>query len=119
LRSRAQQYTVSFTKPFAVYYNEGLSQPSSRFAWALTYTYGHIRVETRGNDGTTAGDPNDVEWGRPTAEIRHTLNAYFLAQLGRFDRVTLFGQLRSGAPFTPMVRGDVNGDGRFNDRAFV
>src|SRR5205085_2747244 len=33
--------------------------------------------------------------------------------------VTLFGRLQSGLPFTPIVQGDPNGDGRGGDRAFV
>jgi len=33
--------------------------------------------------------------------------------------VTTIGRLTSGAPFTPLVGGDINGDGARNDRAFV
>ena len=33
--------------------------------------------------------------------------------------VSWYGQFRSGAPFTPMIAGDVNGDGYSNDRAFI
>jgi len=33
--------------------------------------------------------------------------------------LTGIGRLSSGAPFTPMVASDVNGDGARNDRAFV
>jgi hypothetical protein len=36
-----------------------------------------------------------------------------------FVRVNWNGQFRSGNRFTPMIGGDVNGDGSFNDRAFV
>jgi hypothetical protein len=32
---------------------------------------------------------------------------------------TLFGHIQSGLPFTPIVGGDVNGDGLANDRAFI
>src|SRR5262249_23295046 len=32
---------------------------------------------------------------------------------------TAFGRFQSGSPFTPMVSGDVNGDGYNNDRAFI
>jgi hypothetical protein len=31
----------------------------------------------------------------------------------------MFARTQSGLPFTPLVQGDVNGDGRFNDRAFI
>jgi hypothetical protein len=33
--------------------------------------------------------------------------------------VTAFGRFQSGNPFTPMVSGDINGDGYNNDRAFI
>ena len=33
--------------------------------------------------------------------------------------VTLFARAQSGLPFTPVVQGDVNGDGRGFDRAFI
>ena len=34
-------------------------------------------------------------------------------------RVNWFGSFRSGTPYTPLVSGDVNGDGYLNDRAFI
>src|SRR5690348_17913161 len=36
-----------------------------------------------------------------------------------FPYTTLFRSVRSGSLFTPMIAGDVNGDGYLNDRAFV
>jgi hypothetical protein len=33
--------------------------------------------------------------------------------------ITAFGRVQSGNPFTPIVSGDVNGDGYNNDRAFI
>jgi hypothetical protein len=33
--------------------------------------------------------------------------------------VTLFSRAQSGLPFTPIVQGDINGDGRGGDRAFI
>jgi hypothetical protein len=52
-------------------------------------------------------------------DVRHRLSGNLTAELGRSVSVTLFGQLHSGFPFTPMVLGDVNGDGRANDPAFI
>ncbi len=40
-------------------------------------------------------------------------------QLLRFRARELVRQFRSGSPYTPMVAGDVNGDGYVNDRAFI
>jgi hypothetical protein len=33
--------------------------------------------------------------------------------------MTLFGRMQSGMPYTPIVIGDINGDGYSNDRAFI
>ncbi|HWJ38486.1 MAG TPA: hypothetical protein VNR86_06975, partial [Sphingomicrobium sp.] len=33
--------------------------------------------------------------------------------------LTMFARFQSGLPFTPLVSGDVNGDGRGGDRAFI
>ena len=37
----------------------------------------------------------------------------------KIGTVTLFARTQSGLPFTPIVQGDVNGDGRGGDRAFI
>src|SRR5439155_1695705 len=37
----------------------------------------------------------------------------------QFGQVIALGRLTSGAPFTPLVGADINGDGARNDRAFV
>ena len=34
-------------------------------------------------------------------------------------RINWFGSFRAGNPYTPLVSGDVNGDGYSNDRAFI
>ena len=58
--------------------------------------------------------------GRAPRANRATRSAYTLGY-NFFDavRVNWFGQFRSGSPFTPIIAGDVNGDGWTNDRAFV
>jgi hypothetical protein len=68
---------------------------------------------------TTAGDPNVPEWGRSGLERRHAFLATLSYPFGAGLDVTAIGQLRSGAPFTPMVAADINGDGVANDQAFV
>ena len=95
-------------------------RPSAAFfgRWDATYTYTNARMQARGFDGSTFGDPRAVEWARadyaPTHEI--ALQAYYL---NRWFGVTLSGKVSSGLPFTPMVASDVNGDGLANDRAFI
>jgi hypothetical protein len=67
----------------------------------------------------TAGNPNLPEWGTSDFERRHSL----VATLGRNFRpwldLTLIGRATSGSPYTPLVGGDINGDGARNDPAFI
>jgi hypothetical protein len=91
---------------------------SSNFTWSASYVWSKNREQFRGFQSTTS-DPLAVEWGRSSFDARHQITY----QLGYnfFDavRVSWFGRFASGSPFTPLVSGDVNGDGYVNDRAFV
>lgn len=83
-----------------------------------SYVLGNVRQQFRGFDGAAFGDPRAVEWARGDLDVRHQ----FLVNAGiTRKRVTLalFGRVQSGTPFTPLVGGDVNGDGLGGDRAFV
>ena len=92
---------------------------STSWSWNASYVYSNVRELVRGFSGTTTGNPLDVEWARSSFDARHQI-VYSLGY-NFFDAVRLnwFGQFRSGTPFTPMVAGDVNGDGWSNDRAFI
>jgi hypothetical protein len=50
---------------------------------------------------------------------RHMLSASWEWRRSAGFAAGFVARLSSGTPFTPMVRGDVNGDGLANDRAFV
>lgn len=111
LRSEAGQVSLGVT--------------SDMFKWrsqyyAATWTVQTVRQQYRGADGSNGGDPNRIEWARGLTDARHSLllqYGYTLpAQRGTF---TLFARLQSGLPFTPLVRGDVDGDGVSGDRAFI
>ncbi|HEY4953333.1 MAG TPA: TonB-dependent receptor [Gemmatimonadaceae bacterium] len=91
---------------------------SSSLTWSLSYVYSNVREKFRGF-GSTAGNPLDVQWGRSSFDSRHQIVYNVGYNFFDFIRVNWFGQFRSGSPFTPMVAGDVNGDGYQNDRAFV
>ena len=52
-------------------------------------------------------------------DSRHQITNNLGYNLLDFVRVNWFGSFRSGNPYTPMVAGDVNGDGYSNDRAFI
>jgi Carboxypeptidase regulatory-like domain len=91
---------------------------SSTLSWSLSYVYSNVREQFRGFN-STVGNPLDVEWGRSSFDSRHQLVYNVGYNFFDFVRVNWFGSFRSGSPFTPMITGDVNGDGYQNDRAFV
>jgi hypothetical protein len=68
---------------------------------------------------TTAGDGSRLEWAPSDWDQRLSLQGIVTHNLGPRLRLGAVGRLASGLPFTPTVSGDVNGDGSFNDRAFV
>lgn len=85
-----------------------------------SYTWQRARSEATGlRGGTTAGDPNVPEWSRSDFERRHSVIATVTYPVAQSVELTSIGRLTSGAPYTPSVGGDVNGDGSRNDRAFI
>ncbi|HYW52004.1 MAG TPA: hypothetical protein VE861_15425, partial [Gemmatimonadaceae bacterium] len=91
---------------------------NSRVQWSTSYIYGNVREQYRGFQ-STVGDPRDVEWSRSSFDSRHQFQ--YTLGYNFFDavRVSWFGNIRSGSPYTPSIGGDVNGDGLSNDRAFI
>ena len=100
----------------------------SGFTFQASYTYMRSRDQssfsccsaTQGfAAATTAGNPNRARLGderlRAAASILLTAS-YALSQSVELTTVT---RLMSGTPYTPMVSGDINGDGAANDRAFI
>jgi len=67
----------------------------------------------------TGGNPNEPDWGRSDFERRHSLTGTFARAFTPWLTLTMIGRATSGTPFTPMVGGDINGDGSRNDRAFI
>ena len=92
---------------------------NSAFQWSATYVWQKVTDQTRGFNGTTAGDPYLTQWARGDRDARHQITYNVGYTFHQAVSVTAFGRLQSGNPFTPMVQGDVNGDGYNNDRAFV
>ena len=87
------------------------------FSWNLAYTYQHIREQYSGFQ-STADNPLVVNTGL-SAQGPHSIN--YTLRYSFFDAVYVSwnGTFRSGNRFTPMIAGDVNGDGYSNDRSFV
>jgi len=86
---------------------------------SLAYTLQSTRRQFRGFDGGGFGDPRLREWGPSNSDARHAVILQGGFSTKWTGTVTLFGRAQSGLPFTPIVQGDVNGDGRWGDRAFV
>jgi hypothetical protein len=91
---------------------------STNYSWGMGYVYSSLRERVRGFSNT-AGNPLDLEWARSPFDSKHQVN--YNVGYNFFDavRVNWFGSFRSGTPYTPVVNGDVNGDGYSNDRAFI
>lgn len=109
LRSISRQLTVNLSPSFDFAHGWYLS---------LAYTLSSMRALASGFDAPVFGSPLQREWARGDLDARHR----FVLQAGKQIKrvaVTLLGTFQSGLPFTPLVGGDVNGDGLFNDRAFV
>lgn len=98
----------------------GISPASfnSNYSWGLSYVYSNLREQVRGFTNT-AGNPLDVQWARSTFDSRHQIQYNLGYNFFDAVRVNWFGNFRSGTPYTPIVAGDINGDGYANDRAFV
>lgn len=102
-----------------------LSAPLPRGQLSLSHTLTSSRVRAGGIPvpggfgASTAGVPAHAEWVDSPFTHRHLLQGILSSRLAPRLRVSAIGQLASGLPFTPLVGGDVNGDGYGNDRAFV
>lgn len=90
---------------------------SSAFGWSAWYSFTYVREQFRGFQ-STVGNPFSVEWGN-SATTPHSIGYSLNWNAFDFVRIGWFGQFRSGTRYTPMIAGDVNGDGSANDRAFV
>jgi hypothetical protein len=87
--------------------------------WDATYTLLDTR-QTFSGFANTGGNPLEVERGPGLFGGRHTFSLAW-QDFPLFDvvYVTAVAWVASGARYTPMIAGDVNGDGLLNDRAFV
>ncbi|HEY0994670.1 MAG TPA: hypothetical protein VGD77_01645, partial [Gemmatimonadaceae bacterium] len=117
LRSRSQQLTMSlggaaFTR---LLYNVSYTLSSSRDQASFTRgspqsAYGRV---------LTAGFPGAAEWASSDFERRHNVVGTITTTLRPWLDLSTIVRATSGAPFTPRVGSDVNGDGARNDRAFI
>lgn len=90
----------------------------SRYYFSAGYTLASSRARESGFDASTFASPLDRDWARGDLDIRHQLVLQGGLSMKSLS-LTFFGRMQSGLPFTPMIGGDVNGDGFANDRAFI
>jgi len=89
------------------------------FSTSFGYTIQETRRQYRGFDGAAFGDPRTIEWAAGPQDARHIFVVTGGFSAPKLGTVTAFSRVQSGLPFTPIVSGDVNGDGRSGDRAFI
>jgi len=93
--------------------------------WALrgnaNYTLSFTRDQGSGSlqAMTTAGNPNVAEWATASNDRRHALNLSLTRVFAPNFEITADSRISSGAPYTPLVNRDINGDGLRNDRPFI
>ena len=68
---------------------------------------------------TTGGNPNVPGWAPGDLDTRHLFQMTVTKPVTSSLDLTGIVRLSSGQPFTPLVGGDINGDGLRNDRAFI
>lgn len=108
LQSQSQQLAVNFSP----YY----TTPRT-FRWSLGYAFLRVNEEYRGFS-SAIGDPREISSGIG-ASPQHDISYSLVYTLANSVTLTWGGRVTSGQQFTPVIAGDVNGDGRSNDRAFV
>ena len=86
---------------------------------SLNYTLQSTRRQYRGFDGAGFGDPRAMEWAAGANDARHIVILSGGLYIPKVGAVTFFSRAQSGLPFTPIVQGDVNGDGIGGDRAYI
>ncbi len=85
-----------------------------------TWVGAQVRATENGFDRNTGADPRSFETTPGDLDVRHQLQLQGAINLGKGFGITMFLNTTSGRPFTPVVNGDINGDGvSGNDRAFV
>jgi hypothetical protein len=117
LGSEAKQVTASINGFTPQGINVSLSYTYLRSRDQSTFTGGSASGAFR--SATTDGNPNITPWGTSDNERRHNIQATATWPVHPSVELTAVVQYYSGTPYTPMVGGDINGDGSSNDRAFI
>ena len=120
--STLENSTTQFTAAVSTFLPRGAT---------LNLSYSWMRSNDQGGSGggrggsgvggavVTAGDPYAFEWARSSGERRHNIQANIMWPFTQSLELSLVGRMQSGSHYTPMVSGDINGDGSRNDIAFI
>ncbi len=118
LESSTRQLTASFN---------GITTKALVFNMSYTYTRSRDQSQGMGSFGgfgggsgaSTAGNPKIAEWATSDQERRHSIIGTVTWPIKPAIELTAITRIASGGFFTPLVGGDVNGDGLRNDRPFI
>lgn len=90
-----------------------------RVQWRLGYAVGRSSIRENGFDRDVGNDVRQIEWAAARSDRRHQVQLEVGSTLAGIT-ASLWLRAASGLPYTPVVDGDVNGDGiAGNDRAFI
>lgn len=93
--------------------------PTGKYFVRAAYSFSSHRESRTGFDGTALGDPRLAVWSRTKGATDHQFH-FHAGVANRWISLTTFSIFNSGLRYTPVVSGDINGDGSsLNDRAFV
>jgi hypothetical protein len=106
-------------RQLSVYVMPGGLVPFTYGVVSVAYTYVDAHAQFRGFDQSAGGDPRSIELS-PASVPRHSVVAQAYHDFIK-PSIVVTGSLRasSGLPYTPIVAGDVNGDGTSGDLAFI
>jgi len=131
LRSESKQLTISvnglttrgaiFNLGYTIGYSEDQSSGGSFGGFGGGFGRGGGGGGGSGSfsAATTAGNPNLREWAVSNFDRRHSITGSLTWPVNLGLEITAIGRMSSGAPFTPLVNSDINGDGARNDRAWI
>jgi hypothetical protein len=86
---------------------------------SVSYTLARTRTSARGFDDATFESPALIAASRGPYDVRNRVIVNIGRQFGAAFGLSAQLSMASGMPYTPIVGGDINGDGLINDEAFV
>lgn len=95
-----------------------VAKVSSRH-WSIAYTLARSTVAAHGLEYPGAAGSPAGETVPASFDVRHTIVGQIGTVTASGYTVVMMSRAQSGTPFTPIVAGDVDGDGVTGDRAYI